>query len=76
MKDNAEYIGEEFMRGNRVYIINDWVQCALCYDPKRPLFVTLKTRDGRTKKIDPRDAFLFDVMMEGEVASEEDFMNF
>ena len=76
MKDNAEYIGVELKRGNRVYIINDWVQCALCYDPRRPLWVGVKTRDGRVKRVDPRDVFVYDTMMEGDVVSEADFMNF
>ena len=74
--DNKTYIGQEFRKGNKVYIIDDYDERAMCYDPARPGRVTVKAPHGPKVDCDATSELIFESTLSGRIVSEEDFLDY
>lgn len=74
--DNKSYIGQEFNKGNKVYIIDDYDERAMCYDPARPDRVTVKKPYGQEVDCDATNECVFESTLNGRIVSEGDFLDY
>lgn len=71
--DNISYIRQEFRKGNKVYIIDDWDERAMCYNPARPGRVTVKIPCRREVDCDATNELIFESTLNGRIVSEDEF---
>ena len=74
--DNKSYIGQEFRKGNKVYIIDDYDERAMCYDPKSPMKVRSKKKNGQEFICDISHPSIFESTLNGRIVSEGDFLDY
>lgn len=74
--DIKSYIGEQFKKGEKVYIIDDYEGYAMCFDPMRPDVVQVRTKGSNLRDCDPKNKYIFEAMLSGDVVSKEEFWDY
>ena len=71
--DNVSYISEEFHKGHKVYIIDDWEELAMCYNPQYPEYVFVKKHHKEPRECPASNRIIFEATLNGNIVNEQEF---